>query len=239
MKRILTILVVVALVPAAAHAASFTVWTVSENPGQPYITLNAPGMLANGQLVSVGSLTFRGDLGTFDGYCVDINHYINAPGGPYSATLDFMSNWGVADATVKSASSPTDAATRAAYLFNMFAGLNSSLLSGFSLNEQRWGLQVAVWDALYDNTTDYNVLTGAFSIGIADLTFAGVSAANMMLQSLRGYAGTDNATWLRLANSGTGTQDFIARVPEPGSMLLLGVGLFGMAWAARKRLRNR
>ena len=200
---------------AAAHATPIRVYAASENPGSPYAILHAPGALANGLQVMVGSVRFSGDLGVFDGYCVDINHYLT-PNRWYTADPPAsMLAWGVADPSVKTLNSPANAGARAAYLVDTFGNTSDGL--------QRWALQVAIWNALYDGDAD---VTGG-SFWVSSDYAAGLQAANGMLAALAGYNGPAlNATWLRLANDGQGgTQDFTAPVPEPASVLLLGTGL--------------
>ena len=203
------------LVPAAADATPFRVYAGLENPGSPYVTIHAEGAVANGLQVMVGSVRFSGDLGVFDAYCVDINHYLTSNRWYTLDPVDSMSRWGVADPSVKTINSPADAGARAAYLADTFGSAREAW--------QRWALQLAIWNALYDNDSD--VTSGAFwvSTGYAP----GIEGANAMLRSLAQYAGPPlDAKWLRLVDTaGGGTQDFMAPVAEPASLLLFGTGL--------------
>ncbi len=215
MLRKLCVLVWLATVPAVATATPVRIYAGAENPGSPYVTIHAPGMLGNGLQVMVGSVRFSGDLGTFDGYCVDINHYFTPNGWYMVDPVDSMANWGVNDPSVRSTSSPADAGHRAAYLYNTFGNTTDPL--------RRWALQTAIWNALYDDDSD--ITEGAFWLSTDYI--AGVGVANAMLQALAQYSGPPmEATWLRLVDDANrGTQDFIAPVPEISSVLLVATGL--------------
>ena len=231
--RVLAFLSLLLAVPTVAAAGPILVHVGSENPGSPYATIYAQGTLADGLQVMVGSVRFTGDLGTFDAYCVDINHYLTPDHWYDVSSVDAMSNWGLSDPVVRAASSPSDAGARAAVLFNTFGGATDSLT--------RWALQVAIWNALYDTDTD--VATGAFRISTGYA--AGVARADDLLQALAGWDGSSvDAGWIRLADGpGNGTQDFIAApVPEPATGWLMGAGLsalLGSVALVRRRRRAR
>src|SRR4029079_6135593 len=76
-----------AAVTAEAGPVNINIGNFSGGTG----VLHAPGTLANGLNVYLGSVLITGDLGTFESYCVDLQHY-DIP-GTNSATLDSMSNW--------------------------------------------------------------------------------------------------------------------------------------------------
>ncbi len=229
MTKRLALLSFLVLVPSTAIAGPFRVYVGSENPGSPYAILHAPGATADGLQVMVGSVAFAGDFGLFNAYCVDINHYLT-PNRWYDANpLDSMSNWGVSDPQVRTGNSPADAGARASYLYNTFGRATDPL--------NRWALQVAIWNALYDSDAD--VTTGVFWVSAAYPQ--GLAAANSMLQSLALYDGPPmTAAWVRLVDApGGGTQDFIAPIPEPASLLLLGTGLSALVAGLRRRNRKR
>jgi hypothetical protein len=116
------------------------------------------------------------------------------------------------------------AGDRVAWLFNMFA----QQVHETGTNEEAAGLQIAIWEALYDTTADLasgNIIFAGLSTGVA-------TAANTYLQALSSASdvNTASALWLNSA----GGQDQVTTVPEPASMLLFVLGA-GLVWNARRR----
>jgi hypothetical protein len=109
--------------------------------------------LGDGYSVYLGSVLIGVGLGTFEGYCVDLQHF--SGDSPEYAEADSMLNWGVADSSVTNGTAARLGGGAAAWLYNSYA-------KGAD-NTGRAALQLAIWNALYD--TDYTVLGGAgFSV---------------------------------------------------------------------------
>jgi hypothetical protein len=164
--------------------------------------------------VELGSVVISGPIGTFEAYCVDLQHYITP--GTYQTEIDTMSAW-------NNTASPSHASLgpgAASWLYNTFA------TSAVGNNDLRAALSLAIWNSLYNNV--YNVTTansGFWVTNASSQTY--ITQANLMLAALQGYQGTlPYATWLRTANVANGySQDFMGVIPEAGPLALLAAGV--------------
>jgi len=97
------------------------------------------------------------------------------------------------------------------------------------------GLQLAIWDAIYgDNFT--NTTTGTIG-GYYDFYYSSaLSLSSDAMWSSLGYNYT-----VTTYSTGINAQSLLVQldpVPEPGTMLLLGMGIAGLSAAGRKRLKR-
>lgn len=228
MKRIWTSLLAAALLTTLSGTAS--AGPISVNVGSftgGTAVLHAPGTLANNLNVYLGAVLLTGDLGTFESYCVDLQHY-DTP-GVNGASLDSMANWnnGVTSAV------DTVSGGEASWLYNTYAA------SAVGNQVMEAALSLAIWNALYDS--DYTVLSGSFWASSVSLAGATTIANNMLAQlKAVGTTGLPYDNWIRTDNSSNNlySQDFIAPVPEPTMLLLLGTGMAG-AFGFRRRLTKK
>jgi hypothetical protein len=109
------------------------------------------------------------------------------------------------------------------------------LATGFSsatTADQQAGLQLAIWDAIYDNGSSFSSGTGNFSV------VSGVSNTVLNYASSYFTAGKNSnpTTAVELFSSqGAGGQSQLHVVPEPASMAVLGLGALGLI----RRRRNK
>jgi hypothetical protein len=209
-------------IPAPAQAAPITISIGSPSGGTG--VLHAPGTLGNGLNVYLGAVPITGDLGAFESYCVDLQHYEVA--GRNQVTLGRMSDWSNAASPVH----PSLGGGAASWLYNEYA------LGAVGHKSSQAALSLAIWNSLYDDDHTVSGGTGFWVTGLSDPSYA--TLADGMLAALAST--TDpwpNDVWLQTVNA-AGThyaQDFIAPIPEPCTVLLLGSGLAGLA-AFRRRI---
>lgn len=240
--KILAGLAGASLVLAATAASAGTV-DVGNYTGVP-VTLTAtvtdPDVtgryIAGSTTISdVKGLEGLADGASFLSFCVDLQHAIDPPVYDQNASLQLMSEWdGYGNFKPQ-----TNAGNYAAYLYNTNVSLAST-------NAARAGLQLAIWNVLYDNDFIVDGATpGAFAVSGSSTTGAR-NAANAYLADLQANltsAASHDAYWIRLypvgGNPEDSPQDFIGprvvTTPDGGATLaLLGGGLMALG-AVRRR----
>jgi hypothetical protein len=209
------------------------------------VTLDLPA--GSNITVYAGAAIITNPTGTLDSYlpdsflsfCVDLYQILGS--NPQEVELDMMQYWEQDNGQL-----PPQAGQRASYLYQTFVP-TLSIDDSAASKAARAGLQVAIWNALYDN--DYTVSTGGFHLDAGPL--AVIQNANNYLTSLQGavdasggVSGYDNY-WLKITKGTTPKQDFIGpAVPVPESsetLALLVVGLLGFVatWCRSHKTQGR
>ncbi len=214
----------VMLFSVSATAATMEVtWNNFEN-----VTYNYDNASVDSQAGEFGVTLYGEDWDTFFStvaYCVDLDHFINVLDDDDPVTLNPV--------TLGSSTYGSDNYLQSAWLMDTY----SAGASGDS--QQEAGLQLAIWGAVYGDNFSFDNTTGDDDIN---------SYYNDYYSSLSDETWND-AMWSSLGynyavttyGDGIDAQELLVQldpVPEPGTMLLLGMGIAGLGAAGRKRFRK-
>jgi hypothetical protein len=157
----------------------------------------------------------------FYSYCVDITQYLTDPQA----------------ATILSSSDFTNGVEhgggKAAWLFNEYADgirFNTASLSLSELNSRAAGLQVAIWEAMYDIAGDLSAGHFTLATGNPIRGYADGYVASLYLAGPSEWT----ASPALILNTSKG-QDQITNVPEPSTVVLMAMGLLASMGVARSR----
>jgi hypothetical protein len=234
----------IALAGAAASAGAAEFWTYV--PGNGQLSVNNPGGGAGFASVTVTGYTGSG--GQFNGnfwdagpkpadsffrfFCIELGQHANAGPNPYASSL-------LSDDELRKL---YDVAYPNKTLGDFWDGAQTSF-GAFANATSAAAFQVAVWNIYFDG--DLSLSGGTFQWTGASTAVS--TAAQALLDQVAAYAGDGYLNWTLykfespIPNSTvqqTGYQNYVSatyKVPEPGTLALLGAALAGWGVAGRRR----
>lgn len=176
------------------------------------------------------NLSFTGPAGTpagyattFNAYCAELENTLQTPMDIALRSTNDLTRNGISPNT----------GVKAAWLFNNYgSGVNSNLKGA--------ALQIAIWEALYDSSSD--LVGGYFKLLTNDAALT--SQVNTYLTGLQTSFSASSGTWFQAINPAS-SQDMIGPagpggiVPEPGIVSLLAGSSLSSLCLLRRRYASK